>query len=138
MPWFRMHSESTVRHLALLGGFRRSGRWAVPEHLVVVAAVGGADVDLAGSVLPPLVTVTKVSLVGGTRLTVPAGVPVEVHGFSVFGRVDDSAAPRDVPAGAPRILVRSYGLAGGLRVVRAADGVDVPGGPAPTTDDRPV
>jgi hypothetical protein len=112
-------SETTHRHLALLGGFRTSGAWQVPDRLLVVAAVGGADVDVSGSPLPPVFTMTKFSLVGGTKVTVPADAVVEVEGFSLIGKV------RPVPAATPSdraarvVRVRAYGVVGGVEIARA-------------------
>jgi hypothetical protein len=109
---------TTHRHLALIGGYRARGAWQVPDALLVVAAVGGADVDVTEAPLPPVLTITKLSLVGGLRLHVPADVRVEVEGFSLLGRV------RPVPAATPSdrartIRVRAYGVVGGVRVTRA-------------------
>ena len=102
-------------HITPLGGMRRSGAWRVPETTITVTLIGGADLDLRAAQLEaPVVTLTKVSLIGGTRITVPPGVRVEVSGFSLLGgkRVTDAPSP----PGAPTLRVRSFSLIGGIRV----------------------
>jgi hypothetical protein len=66
-----------------------------------------------------VVTVTKISLIGGMHVTVPPGVRVEVSGFSLIGgkRVTDAPAP----AGAPTLRLRGFSLIGGIRVRSSRD-----------------
>jgi len=59
--------------------------------------------------------ITKVSLVGGVHVVVPPDVRVEVSGFSPIGGRDVERV-REVPANAPVIRPRAFGLIGGLRV----------------------
>jgi hypothetical protein len=102
-------------HVTPLGGMRRTGAWRVPAQTIAVTLIGGADLDLRAAQLDaPVVTLTKISLIGGTRITVPPGVRVEVSGFSLFGgrRVTDAATP----PGAPTVRIRSFSLIGGIRV----------------------
>jgi hypothetical protein len=56
--------------------------------------------------------VIKVSLVGGVKLTVPAGVNVTVEGFNLIGRRPADTGPL-VP-GAPTVRVFAYGIFGGV------------------------
>lgn len=107
---------TTTRHIALLGGFRDAPA-AAPDTYKIAALIGGADLDLGGAVLPPGgVTITKVSLVGGVAVRVPAGCRVAIEGFTVIGRkrppADDGAAD------GPLVRVRAFGLFGGVRVER--------------------
>jgi hypothetical protein len=102
-------------HVTPIGGMRREGAWRMPASTVAVTLIGGAKLDLRDAELAaPVVTVTKVSLIGGMRVTVPPGVRVEVSGFSLIGgkRVSDTTAP----AGAPTLRIRGFGLIGGIRV----------------------
>jgi hypothetical protein len=102
-------------HVTPIGGMRREGAWRMPASTVAVTLIGGAKLDLRDAELAaPVVTVTKVSLIGGMRVTVPPGVRVEVSGFSLIGgkRVSDTSAP----AGAPTLRIRGFGLIGGIRV----------------------
>src|SRR6266446_2824877 len=70
-------------HVSPVGGLKIHGPWRMDRHVIVVSLVGGARLDLSQAQLAaPQVTLTKVSLVGGTRVTVPPGIRVEASGFS--------------------------------------------------------
>jgi predicted membrane protein len=91
------------------------------RRVVVLSLVGGARLDLSQAELAAKeVTLTKVSLVGGTRLRVPPGVRVEVSGFSLVGGTRVEAGPKPGP-GAPTVHVRAFSLVGGVRVRRSWD-----------------
>lgn len=99
-----------------LGGFHRRGHYRLPTNQVVVTLVGGMDVDLRGAELSgPKVNLTVVSLVGGADVVVPAGVQVEVSGFSVLGGRDVRLGDRVVP-GAPLVHLRVFSVLGRARV----------------------
>jgi Domain of unknown function (DUF1707) len=107
----------TQWHVTPLGGLRRAGAWRVAPRTVAVTLIGGADLDLGeAQFAAPAVTLTKVSLIGGVRVTVPRGVQVEVSSFALIGgrRIDDAPAP----AGAPLLRIRAFSLIGGVRVRR--------------------
>jgi hypothetical protein len=105
-------------HVTPIGGMRRGGAWRVPPSTIAVTLIGGADLDLRGAELDaPVVSITKVSLIGGVDVKVPPGVRVEVSGFSLLGgrRIDDAPAP----PGAPTLRIRAFSAIGGVRVRRA-------------------
>src|SRR4051794_20072921 len=53
-------------HVTPLGGMRRSGAWRMPATTIAITLIGGADLDLRAAELDaPVVTLTKVSLIGG-------------------------------------------------------------------------
>jgi hypothetical protein len=59
-------------------------------------------------------------VIGGSNVVVSPDVRVEVSGFSLVGGRDVERV-REIPADAPVIRIRSYGLIGGVRVrVQAA------------------
>jgi hypothetical protein len=104
-------------YVSLLGGIQMRGPWRMPKDMIVVTPVGGANLDLAEAELPvgagPILT--KVSLVGGVSLQVPAHVEVRAEGFRLFGRV------RIEPGASPAttvLRVREYSLVGGVHVER--------------------
>jgi Domain of unknown function (DUF1707)/Cell wall-active antibiotics response 4TMS YvqF len=105
--------------LGVLGGGDRKGRWRVPQRMTVVNVMGGADLDLREAVLEaPEVEITVWSLMGGSTITVPEGVHVELDGFALLGANDlrlDPAHP-DPPPGAPVVRVRAWSLMGGTDV----------------------
>jgi Cell wall-active antibiotics response 4TMS YvqF len=104
--------------IALLGGYRASGRLRLADRMTRVSLIGGVDLDLTEAEFEQnRATIVKVSLIGGVDLRVPADARVEVHGLSIGGR--------DLPAdpdgtGGPEIVIRAYGILGGVKVRRAA------------------
>jgi len=80
-----------------------------------------ADAATAGSVVtsgasgPPS---WHVSLVGGTRVTVPPGIRVEASGFSLIGGTRIEGGPEPGP-GAPTVRIRAFSLVGGFRIQRS-------------------
>ena len=103
----------------IMGGGDRKGRWRVPERMTVVNVMGGADLDLREAVLEtPEVEITVWSLMGGSTITVPEAVHVELEGFALMGgnslRLDPTRP--DPPPGAPVVRVRAWSLMGGTDV----------------------
>jgi hypothetical protein len=104
--------------VALLGGYRASGRLRLRDRLTRVTLIGGVDLDLTDAEFERnRLTIVKVSVLGGVDLRVPADARVEVHGLSIGGR-DLPAGP--VASGGPEIVIHAYGLLGGVKVVRGA------------------
>ena len=106
-------------HVSPIGGLRISGPWRMDRHVIVVSLVGGTSLDLSEAQLAaPEVTLTKVSLVGGTRITVPPGIRVETSGFSLVGGTRVEGGPEPGP-GAPTVHIRAFSLVGGVRIRRS-------------------
>lgn len=100
--------------VALLGGYRTSGRLRLSDRLTRVSLLGGVDLDLSEAEFTAnRFTLVKVSLLGGVDLRVPAGARVEVHGVSIGGRdlPSDAGAP-----GGPEVVIHSWGILGGVKV----------------------
>ena len=91
-----------------VGGLRRQGRWRLARHTVCVTLLGGMRLDLRQAELSgPDTMVTAVMLVGGARVSVPAGLNGQVSGFTLpSGRRidDDQAAAPDAPVLRLRVL----------------------------------
>jgi Cell wall-active antibiotics response LiaF, C-terminal len=105
------------RRLTLMGGLSRHGRWTMHPRTLLVTAIGGADLDLTDAVLASTdLTLTVGTLVGGVRVTVPPDVDVVVEGVRVFGGHHVEPGVRPVRA---RLTIRSFGLVGGVRVLRS-------------------
>jgi hypothetical protein len=103
--------------LGILFGGDRGGRWRVPERMTVVNVLGGADLDLREATLSaPEVEITVWSLLGGSDITVPEGVHVELEGFAVLGSNDLRLIGPEPPPGAPVVRVRAWSLLGGTDV----------------------
>lgn len=101
--------------ISLLGGHEQRGGGRAND-TVVVTSIGGADIDLTGTELAPETTLTKVSLIGGVKLRVPAGTDVEIEGFQLFGGRAVQAGTSSPSARVVR--VRAYGIIGGVKVSR--------------------
>jgi hypothetical protein len=106
-------------HVAPIGGLTVSGPWRMDRHVIVISIVGGTRLDLSQAELAaPEVTLTKVSLVGGVRVEVPAGIRVDVSGLSLIGGTRVEGGPEPGP-GAPTVHIRAFSLVGGVRVRRS-------------------
>jgi uncharacterized protein DUF1707/cell wall-active antibiotic response 4TMS protein YvqF len=106
--------------LGVLGGGDRRGRWRVADRVTVVNVLGGADLDLRQALLAgPEVQITVLSLLGGSDITVPEGVHVELSGFALLGGNDLRVDPThpEPPPGAPTVHVRAYSILGGTDVL---------------------
>jgi predicted membrane protein len=80
--------------------------------------MGGANIDLRQAELEgPEVTITIVSIMGGSHLIVPEGVDVELTGLSIMGGKDYRPGKQALPPGAPSVHVRAYSVMGGVSVV---------------------
>ena len=114
-------SAPATWHVSPVGGLRVSGPWRMQRHVIVASIVGGARIDLSQAQLAaPEVTLTKVSLVGGTRITVPPGIRVEASGFSLVGGTRVEGGPEPGP-GAPTVYIRAFSLVGAVRIHAAGD-----------------
>jgi len=105
-------------HVSPIGGLRVYGPWRMDRHVIVISLIGGTRLDLSQAELAaPEVTLTKVSLVGGVRVRVPAGIRVEASGFSLIGGTRVEGGPEPGP-GAPTVHIRAFSLVGGVRIRR--------------------
>jgi hypothetical protein len=106
--------------MALIGGFRASGRLRATDRLVRLSLIGGVDLDLTeADFTAPRFTIVKVSLIGGVDLRVPSEARITVHGFAIGGRDLARGNPPRAAAG-PKIVVYAYGILGGVKVRRCA------------------
>jgi len=101
----------------ILGGGTHRGRWRVAPRVNVINVMGGSDLDLRQAVVrDDEVRITIWSLMGGSTITVPEGVEVEMGGLALLGGDDlDVEGPTPRP-GAPTVRVRAYSLMGGNAV----------------------
>src|SRR3954453_10892535 len=77
---------SEERHLAILGGLERKGVWVVPQHLTVVAFMGGADLDLRQAQFAAReVTITINASMGGADIKVNPHTHVIMEGVGIMG-----------------------------------------------------
>lgn len=108
--------QSPEWHIAPIGGWKQRGHWKLDRDIVAVTLLGGVDLDLTDAQFArKQVTLTKISLLGGTDITVPRGVRVKVEGVTLLGG-HDLQAEEPSGIGAPTLLVRAFGVIGGVRV----------------------
>jgi hypothetical protein len=113
---------------SVFGRERREGRWVVPERLAVTAVFGEVTLDLREAMLQSQRVTVLATMLGGTlQLIVPDEVIVEtttsglLSRHSGAGSVVRQANPGTagpLPAQTPVIEVRTFGLAGRVKVVR--------------------
>ena len=77
-----------------------------------VSLLGGSRIDV-GDAPGAQASLVAVSLLGGVRVTVPAGAQVQARGFSLLGGRRLAISPA---ANGPMIDVAAYTIFGGLRV----------------------
>jgi hypothetical protein len=115
------------RHLAILGGFERKGVWVVPQHLHVVAFMGGADLDLTRAQFAAReVTITVNAVMGGADIKVNAGTHVVMEGVGIMGGYSGPSddVPAELTGDSPVLRIRGFAVMGGVNVSRRAVGGD--------------
>jgi hypothetical protein len=104
--------------IAILGGSGRKGRWIPARQTMVLAVMGGAELDFREAVLPPGVTEVQVyAFWGGVDIVVPPDVQVESHGFAVLGGFEHAAEGAATPsASTPTIRITGIAVMGGVHI----------------------
>lgn len=103
--------------VGVFGGTERGGRWRPPLRQKVIALFGGARLDYREAELPPeALHVDVYAVLGGVEIRVPAGMRVELSGFSLFGGrgVESSGARGDTDT--PVMHLRAVAVLGGVAV----------------------
>jgi hypothetical protein len=105
--------------VSIMGGADRKGRWRVPRKLVVLSLMGGCDLDLRQAQIEhDEVTITVITIMGGTEVYAPEGIDVDVGGMAIMGANDEHGNdPAPLP-GTPLIRLRMVTLMGGTDLWR--------------------
>jgi len=109
------------RHLAILGGLDRKGVWVVPQHLHVVAFMGGADLDLRQAQFAAReVTITINAVMGGADITVNPQTHVVMEGVGILGGYSgpSDSVPAELTESSPVVRIKGFALMGGVSVSR--------------------
>lgn len=103
---------------AIFGGVDRRGSWTVPRRWRVVAAFGGAQLDLREARFPTGIIDLEVKAVfGGVQILVPPGLAVEVSGTAIMGGFQNvNRAPAHPDPEAPLLRIRGVAIMGGVDV----------------------
>lgn len=112
------HVKEREYALAIMGGTSRKGHWRPARSNVVMALMGGADLDFREAVLSPGITEVKVYTVwGGVDIVVPPGVNVESHGIAIMGGFESTGdSPGRADPDAPTIRITGIAVMGGVDV----------------------
>jgi len=111
--------------VALFGSNRRRGRWRAEPRIRTVAIMGSAQVDLRNALIEGHdVEILAGALMGAVHVVVPAGIPVDVRGFTLMGSRHNDVAPTNTFDVGPRVLVRGYGLFGAVSVDSSGSHID--------------
>ncbi len=109
------------RHLAILGGLDRKGVWVVPQHLHVVAFMGGADLDLRQAQFAAReVTITINAVMGGADIKVNPQTHVIMEGVGIMGGYagPSDSVPAELTADSPVVRIKGFAIMGGVSVTR--------------------
>ena len=93
----------------------------------VLCWYAGTDLDLREAKLDPAGARLEIRTVfGGTRVVVAPGVPVRTSGPAIFGGVMNSTGAAEPTFDAPGLEIAGFTLFGGLQVVVAEQGEEIP------------
>jgi Domain of unknown function (DUF1707)/Cell wall-active antibiotics response 4TMS YvqF len=118
-------SPATGTHVAerqfivgIMGGAEKKGVWTPARETIVIAFMGGADLDFREARLPPGVTTVNVfAVMGGAEIVVPPGVHVDMSGFAIMGGFGQNGyAPPPTDPNAPILRIGGFALMGGVDI----------------------
>lgn len=110
--------------MAVMGGAERTGHWAPPRELNVVAVMGGVDLDFRTAQLDPGITEVRIfALMGGVEILVPPGVQVDSSGIGIMGGFEDAGHGRfPVDLSRPVLRVTGVAIMGGVEITERLPG----------------
>lgn len=109
------------RYFAFMSGVERRGAWIVPEHLTVLAMMGGAQLDMREARFAAReVVVTVNAFMGGAEIVVGPHTHVIVEGIGIMGGYagPSERTPAELDASSPTVRVRGVAIWGGVSVER--------------------
>jgi len=103
---------------AVMGGATRRGSWTAPQHLRLLAFMGGISLDFREARLPPGVTEISVfAFMGGVDITVPPELSVELSGTGIMGGFDHmDRQPPEADPDRPILRVHGVAMMGGVSI----------------------
>ena len=108
-------STNSFHTVAVMGGV---GRGVASSDFVggdAVAVMGGCEINLSAAKITKEAVIDVLAFWGGIDIRVPRGWQVENEVIAILGGVVDKTE-RDVPAGAPRLIIRGSAIMGGVEV----------------------
>jgi hypothetical protein len=102
--------------VAFMSGVERRGAWTPARKNLVVALMGGAELDFREVVMPAGITeVVVLCLMGGVEVIVPPDLAVDVNGVAIMGGFEHTS-PRPAEPDAPMLRITGFCLMGGVEV----------------------
>lgn len=103
--------------IAFMGGVERRGNWSPGRKNVVIAFMGGADLDFRDVDLPPGETEVFVfAMMGGVDIVVPPELVVDASGIAIMGGFGHSSAPRNPSPASSVLRINGFCLMGGVDI----------------------
>lgn len=103
--------------VAFMGGVERRGNWSPGRKNIVIAMMGGADLDFREVDLPPGETEVFIfAMMGGVDIVVPPELTVDASGIAIMGGFGHSSAPRNPPPSAPVLRINGFCFMGGVDI----------------------
>jgi hypothetical protein len=118
-------SPATGTHVAerqfivgIMGGAEKKGVWTPARETIVVALMGGVEMDFREARMPPGVTEVNIfAVMGGAEIIVPPGVHVDMNGFALMGGFSQSGyAPPPTDPNAPVLRIGGFAFMGGVEI----------------------
>lgn len=108
-------TEVADQVIAIFSAAERKGTWRARANTSVLAAFGGAQLDLTEAIFEAqTITINCFCLFGGVEVKVPHGVEVRNQAAGIFGGVDVKVS---APApGAPVVILKGVAVFGGVEV----------------------
>ena len=106
--------------VAIMGGVERRGAWTPARRTIVIAFMGGAELDFRDARFGPGATEVFIfAMMGGVEIVVPPDLPVDTSGIAIMGGFEhrDQHMERvEVDDGTPKLHVRGFAMMGGVEV----------------------
>ena len=104
--------------VGIMGGAEKKGVWTPARETIVIALMGGAELDFREARMPPGVTDIQIfAIMGGAEIIVPPGVHVDMNGFALMGGFSQSGyAPPPTDPDAPVLRIGGFAMMGGVEV----------------------
>lgn len=103
--------------LAFMGGVERRGNWKPARRNVVIAIMGGAELDFREVELPPGETeVFLFCMMGGAEIVVPPNLSVDASGIAIMGGFEHASAAGNRDPDTPVLRINGFCLMGGVEI----------------------
>jgi hypothetical protein len=103
--------------IAFMGGVERRGNWVPARRNVVIAIMGGAELDFREVDFPPGETEVFIfTMMGGVDIVVPPDLVVDASGLAIMGGFAHASPARRSNADAPVLRITGFCFMGGVDI----------------------